>query len=100
MHYCSNCGKEIQNDIVYCPFCGEKLSGTNSLLREKIAEARHNETISEIGAFAGLFLIALASLFPLSGTGLFLFAGLPLLFCGAFSSFYYSRKQRKLLKEM
>ena len=22
---CSNCGKEVENDYTYCPFCGEKI---------------------------------------------------------------------------
>lgn len=50
------------------------------LIREKLAEARHNETISEIGAFIGLVFIALAAF--ATAIWFLLFAGLALIFSG------------------
>ena len=68
------------------------------LIREKLAEARHNETISEIGAFTGLAFIALTAFTP--AIGFLLLAGLALIFSGAAASFYYNRKQQRLLKQL
>jgi uncharacterized membrane protein YvbJ len=100
MRFCSNCGKEVQDGIFYCPFCGSSLSGVNYGVREKLAEARHNETISEIGAFFGLFLIALGALIaPTSALG-FTMVGVLFLFVGAASSLHYSLKRGKLLKQL
>ena len=90
----------MQDGTVHCPFCGVSLSGVNDLVREKLAEARHNEIISEIGAFFGLFLIALGWLVVQPATLTFVLVGLLFLFVGATSSLYYSLKRRKLLKQL
>jgi VIT1/CCC1 family predicted Fe2+/Mn2+ transporter len=76
---------------------------SNVLVREKLAQVRHNETISEMGAFLGLFILVLTFFISPSTSGsigLLLFIGLALMFTGAASAFYYDRKQQKLLKQL
>jgi uncharacterized membrane protein YvbJ len=101
MRFCSNCGKELQDGVFYCSFCGLSLSGSgaNFQLKEKLADARHNEVISEIGAFFGFFLLVLGVIFPLAASG-FLVVGLLFMFVGVASCFHYSRKREKLINQL
>jgi len=81
MLYCPGCGKEIERICIYCPACGTKVEGIScdeeneaslpkisqslelkvAKLRERIAEARHNEQIGwgSVG-IAVILVIALA----------------------------------------
>jgi uncharacterized membrane protein YvbJ len=99
MRFCSNCGKELQDGVFYCSFCGSSLSGANFQVKEKLAEARHNEIISEFGVFFGFFIMALGLLIPASG-GFFVLVGVLFLFVGAAFCLHYSRKREKLIKQI
>ena len=50
MPFCPKCGKEVSPEADYCPSCGANLRVDKDLLREKIAETRHNEMIFGIGS--------------------------------------------------
>jgi H+/Cl- antiporter ClcA len=55
--YCSKCGKEVSQDARYCPHCGAVLKTNKLILQEKIAESRHNELSSAIGAIISVLAI-------------------------------------------
>lgn len=58
MPFCPKCGKEVSAEASYCPSCGASLTGVDKdLLREKIAEARHNEMGASIGGVMGVVIL-------------------------------------------
>jgi len=98
MLYCIRCGQEIEGDYFYCPVCGDTIredfrNGGNggrlfqtgqpleikvADLREKLAEARHNEQIGwQSVGIAIIIVIALAVIRTqiANGNGLFVSAG-------------------------
>ena len=56
MPCCPKCGKEVSAEASYCPACGANLRIDKDLLREKIAETRHNEIGASIVMIMGVFI--------------------------------------------
>ena len=62
MPCCPKCGKEVSAEASYCPACGANLRIDKDLLREKIAETRHNEIGASIVVIIGV-IIAVVGLY-------------------------------------
>jgi len=68
MPYCPKCGKDVSSEARYCPFCGANLESIKGerdeveMMREKIAEIRHNEIIGFISAAFGFLLWIIAAI--------------------------------------
>ena len=60
MPRCPKCGKEVSAEASYCPACGANLRIDKDLLREKIAETRHNEIGASILMIMGIFIAVLS----------------------------------------
>ena len=122
MPFCPKCGKEVSPEASYCPSCGANLKVDKDLLREKIAETRHNETGASITCILG-FIVLLAALYVASikatrheWVGLTLYEvtyspyadiaivlavlGGILLFIGAALSIYFYYERHKLMKQL
>ncbi len=67
--YCTNCGKEVADDALYCPHCGakqeEKATATDTIHVEVVT----NEQTSEVSSYSrGMALIlAFVACFGVSG---------------------------------
>ena len=47
--YCSNCGKELDANIIFCSECGNKINSNNNQLKSKIAAGLLGIFLGSIG---------------------------------------------------
>jgi hypothetical protein len=107
---CPKCANETFQEAKYCPNCGCPLQSNNNLLREKIAETRHNEMTATLSCGVGIalfligFFIRPNSSGGLLSTGFFNFffwiSGIALMVTMAILTTYYSMQRKKLIKEL
>jgi hypothetical protein len=106
---CPKCGNETSQETKYCPNCGCPLGDSNNLLREKIADTKHNELTATLSCGLGIALFLIGFFIqPTSGgllsTGFFNFffwiSGIFLMVTMAILTTYYSMQRKKLMKEL
>jgi uncharacterized membrane protein YvbJ len=108
---CPKCWKEASQETNYCPYCGTPLNRNITLLQEKIAELRHQETEATVAAVVGFItfmaglIVRVPSYSPYQPSSSFLNLlllgiGFIILISMSFLSQYYSSKRKKLLKKL
>ena len=116
---CPNCGNEINESYDYCPRCGTKIKVSQSALKEQIEENRHNERSSWIPMIIGIIMLAVGAIIgiiptatrrsgehiityhPYADTAIaILILGGILIALGGGLAIYYTRKRKKLLRQL
>jgi hypothetical protein len=122
MPTCQKCGKDVSQGAQYCPFCGARLEIDKDLLRERIAEMRHDEIVCMIISVVGFVIVGIAVLLgsitatriewvlfipyeityrPYVGEAiLFVVLGIAMALIGLIGGIYYGDKRSKLMKEL
>ena len=122
MVICPECGKEVNEDANYCPYCGARLKINIEAIKLKLEECRHEEKMSWgiVGIGVSLVIIAfiVASIkatryewknwalyqvtySPYASVALVIVTvGVLFMAVGAIIGAYYSYKRSKLMKEI
>jgi len=113
---CSACGKKVNEDFAYCPWCGSKVATNEEIanfeqiaVEEELRDLRHNEIWSAVagslGTFGSLAFIFLVLIFrEVRRLPALLIGLIVLLFVigviGLIWSYQYSRKRQDLVKKL
>lgn len=71
--FCGNCGKQIADDSVFCPECGERIDGAGSVV-PKTYDVQTNNSATRKNKRVGIAVVAVAAVLVVI-LGVFLFGG-------------------------
>ena len=122
MVICPKCGKEVNEEVNYCPYCGARLKVNIETIKLKVEEYRHQEKMSWGTVGLGLVVILIAFIIgsvtatryewhgstlyeityhPHANAAIVLgVVGIIIVILGVIIGAYYSYQRTKLMKEL